>query len=279
MSIVSASASNNIDMVKQCLDKGAKADECGSTQVTALMYACANAYEDIIQLLLQHGADPFFQDSTGAFPLYYAMGYHANYSTICSIIELGITHEQINKVTLTGSNALIYGCQRNSSLQSMELLLKHNININHQTKDGSTALMFAVQKNNIDIIYLLLKYNCNIYLKNNMNQMAIELTSNKIIIQLLNQQLFNDYFAKREFDRILEMKGIYLTYSRKIKKSFDICGLCLQHPVNCKLCCNHIFCIECIATYYYHSNNSNCPICRNPVGSNITMICDRTSFI
>jgi ankyrin repeat protein len=81
---------------------------------------------------------------------------------------------KINHCNFNYHNALTYICDANLKFlyydrlndiyKIAKLLIKNNININHRTQFGVTALMFAHKHNNNKLIKLLLKYDkTNLY--------------------------------------------------------------------------------------------------------------------
>ena len=62
----------------------------------------------------------------------------------------------LTKITKDGSTALMYATHR-GDIDIVRLLLERGADPNKQTKDGWTPLMYATEKGNIDIVRLLLE--------------------------------------------------------------------------------------------------------------------------
>ncbi len=74
-------------------------------------------------------------------------------------------------------------------LHIITLLLEKKANINAQNRDGFTAIMIAARANNKELVMLLLKYNPDLNLKNNKEQIAQELTTNVDLQRALRPKL------------------------------------------------------------------------------------------
>ena len=70
-------------------------------------------------------------------------------------------------------------------VENIKLLLDNGADINFQNYNGLTALMFAVKKNSIRAIRLLLKFNPNFFIKDKNGQTVFDLARNKEIKELL----------------------------------------------------------------------------------------------
>ncbi len=79
----------------------------------------------------------------------------------------------------------LMGASHNAHLT--ELLLKKGAgrSINHKFSNGSTALHFAAQKNNIDVVRLLLDAGADKQIANNRNQTAVDLAKDEKVIDLI----------------------------------------------------------------------------------------------
>lgn len=101
---------------------------------TLLHYACRKVKHDIVQLLLNHDADPNIPDTAGDTTL---------------------------------SSAIVFG-----DIPIIQLLLQHNVNINGTLADGTTPLMLSVLATRPKF-ELLLSSGANIHLRNNMGRTAL----------------------------------------------------------------------------------------------------------
>ncbi len=114
------SALNSPELMRALLDGGANPNQRDSQGLPLLARAIGND-SPVVELLLQHGADPNVQDTAhGLTALHYAAG--------------------------------------NPRLATAQVLLKHDAKVNVQSKDGKTPLHFAVRNGNQEFTTLLLEH-------------------------------------------------------------------------------------------------------------------------
>ncbi len=139
-----ACSHRNVTAVKQLIHKGANVNVLDKNEYTPLHHVCFWNYFEIARLLIEHGAD--VNISTKKFkttPLHFAC---------------------------------LYAEKKNSSI--VELLLKNNANVNAQNFEENTPLHFAVQKEYIEIVKLLLSVDgIDAFHKNIYGQTPLDLVS------------------------------------------------------------------------------------------------------
>ncbi|KAJ0172637.1 hypothetical protein K1T71_011776 [Dendrolimus kikuchii] len=109
---------------------------------TPLHHACLNGHKDIVRQLLSVEASPCIVDAKGATPLHLA--------------------------AFNGHSEIV------------RLLLAHNnppVDINKQTKDQETALLFAAQFDHVDVVAQLMARGADVKLKNIRNEGPLELAA------------------------------------------------------------------------------------------------------
>jgi ankyrin repeat protein len=119
---------------------------------------------DVIQLLLQNGANPNYVDEKGFTPLMSAC-VSGNADAIHLLFKVGLTKQTVNNVDQEGNNALIMAVSSNE-IEAVTALLTdgqgQGIDINHQNKNGRTALMEAINNYEPDeIVGVLLEHNAD----------------------------------------------------------------------------------------------------------------------
>jgi len=135
---------NNIEMVRECLEHGANANQKGKNGRTALIRAVENNRNDIVLLLINHGADVNLSDDVrGTLPILIA-SRKGNVDIVRILIEKGA---DINKQDKYGKNALFYACvERKPDI--VEVLIENNANEVHCDKyiNQYSSVKIAVQK-------------------------------------------------------------------------------------------------------------------------------------
>ena len=120
-------------------------------RATALYVACQHAHYDITSILLQANADPNIQTENGWTPL--TIASRKNYT---NIVQLLIEHgADINyRLTVTGATALIIASEHGHT-DIVRILLEKGADTRIESANGDTALGVA---GNVDIVEMLHPY-------------------------------------------------------------------------------------------------------------------------
>lgn len=137
--LLDAAYKGDSSLTSSLLEAGANANAASYDSTTALMYATAGGYTAIVQLLLNAGARP----------------------------DLG---------TDIQTSPLISGVSSSFDL-IVQILLDANANPDIRDGQGMTALMYAVQINNVNLAWLLIKSGASIELENFARQRAIHIAT------------------------------------------------------------------------------------------------------
>ncbi|XP_019857878.1 PREDICTED: ankyrin repeat domain-containing protein 50-like [Amphimedon queenslandica] len=157
---------------------------------TALMYASANGYHQVVELLLNKNPDINIQDNEGWTALMHASVNDPDiniqdiiYGMTALMLASNKGHHQVVELLLSknpdiniqdndGQTALMYACH-NGHHQVVKLLLHKNPDINIQDNDGQTALMYACHNGHHQVFQLLLSKNPDINIRDNDGQTAL----------------------------------------------------------------------------------------------------------
>lgn len=164
-----------IEMIKLLFTKNIPSD-CKNH---ALINAVYNNKIKLIQFLLDNGADVNCMINNYSPLLIIVIEDYNNDSSniIKLLLEKGADITLANK---DGNNSLMRACCRSHGhyiIENVQLLLSKEIGINCQNNNGFTALMFAAQCGNFDIIKLLLAKGADATLKNKNGRTARDLTT------------------------------------------------------------------------------------------------------
>ncbi len=146
-------------------------DQSGKTQFnkTALMHAIENADKDIVDLLLNQSINVNEKDTMGRTPLMYAAVRNYCVEILKLLLDKG-KNIDINATDSEGNNALIYAVDR-GNIDAVKLLLqKKELDINKKNNKNETALTFAIRRNNLELVKLLLEKGADV---NNANKLGI----------------------------------------------------------------------------------------------------------
>lgn len=119
---------------------------------TALGMACLGGHLEAARWLLDHGANPNYQDPHGDSPLMDSV-FVGNLDLVNLLIERGA---QVDLPFENGGTALSLACL-NGKLEIARTLISHGADINHQNRIGETAMMDAAEKGHDDLVELILK--------------------------------------------------------------------------------------------------------------------------
>ncbi|KAL3108703.1 hypothetical protein niasHT_017618 [Heterodera trifolii] len=131
---------------------------------SALWSAFFRQHIDIVDLLLEKGADPNEpvvgrenDINTNMTPLYLAV-FNANLPLCRVLVDRGAN---IDLGTDFATTPLMIACKR-SQMEIVSFLIENGADINLQNGDGKTALMTACSRGNVDIVRLLLSHGANV---------------------------------------------------------------------------------------------------------------------
>ena len=168
----SAACQRRVRRVRRVLDPpecNAKSD----TGLTALMFACAKGFKDIVQMLLKHpDIDCNARCNFGVTALVNAC--HKGHKEVVQMLlnQPGIDGNV--RCNDDGKTALMYACLHGKK-DIVQILLNHSdIDCNVRSNEGMTALMYAIQIGNKDIVQMLLNHSsidCNV--RNNEGMTAL----------------------------------------------------------------------------------------------------------
>lgn len=146
--IIRAAALDQVEDVRSLIAMGADVNAHDPMDATPLSYAVRSGsrkrgHVPVLQLLLQHGANPNVSVSCRLTPLMYAVERGD-----VKAVELLLAHKaNVNATTHEGHTALM-GASILGSTEIVSLLLKHGADVNAKTRDGQTALTLAAANRN-----------------------------------------------------------------------------------------------------------------------------------
>ncbi|VDM39507.1 unnamed protein product [Toxocara canis] len=159
------SESSSVDDIRNLLKAGAHIDAQDDCEDTALMLAVKSGRRAVVEFLLDSGADPTIVDERDRTPLHHAVAVQS-----IEIVQLLLDTGRINVDALDVDNrtALIV-CAKYDMMgpEIAELLLKAKADVactgdkSATNYDGKTALHFAAQHSNLEIIKVLIQHGAN----------------------------------------------------------------------------------------------------------------------
>ncbi|XP_055906458.1 putative ankyrin repeat protein RF_0381 [Eupeodes corollae] len=159
------------EITKLLLTSGAKVNDPDGNNKrrkfldTPLHFAALNGHLEIVEMLLDKGANIHAKNQYGATPLQASI-----FRNKLDVVELLLKRggAPLNEKKSNGITCLHRAVQK-GSLRAVEMLLKYKVNVNAVTRtyrrDGQTPLHFAAEKGNDRIVQLLLKNGADVEAK------------------------------------------------------------------------------------------------------------------
>lgn len=202
-----AAKNSDLQIVQELLEYGANVDRANKEEQTPLLLAVINrAHLDVVKALLYRGAYVNSSDKDGWTPLMYAAKMRS-LDVADALISAGANLNMTNDKGYTVLHLELMGA---ANLDMLKLLIHAGADVNRLTPDGLTPLMYAVKySNNAEITILLLHAGVEVNARENSNGMtalmiaAVENENQEIIFILLNSgadATMRDYSDRRVVD-------------------------------------------------------------------------------
>jgi hypothetical protein len=158
----------SLDIIRLLVENGARL-EVG--EETALMMAVKRP--EAIRYLLQHGADPNYQNSFGKTALFYAVQYNA-LESMRMLIEGGA---EVNHALKTRD-------------EIFDAVIESQYSIDYFASEAEmTPLMYAAQYASLPLIRLLVEQGADIHKKNCAGSQAVDYLEDNLMLQKAEQEL------------------------------------------------------------------------------------------
>ncbi len=172
---------NDLRTVKAGLQQGLNANLVSPKGHTCLSMATIGGHHQMIELLLDFGAD-VDQKSRNVTALMYAAAQN-KFECARSLLNAGADTE----ATTAAQKVALHYATAQGHEKMVQLLLQFGANVDATDRDGNSALLTAAQKGNKNVVSMLLKHGANKSLKNKSRQTAYQIakSSNPTIAKLL----------------------------------------------------------------------------------------------
>ena len=165
MEAAGKSNENVVQVVEQLLNAGANPHQLTNTGLTALMRAVQyNCNFGVVQALLRAGTDPNVHSTKGLTALMYALQYgHMRPELAQKVVQALLRADADPNVTSDFGITALMSAIANGYVEVVQALLRAgadpNVHIDYRLKctpNGMSALMYAVQRKNLDIFKKLI---------------------------------------------------------------------------------------------------------------------------
>lgn len=186
--LIAACVYNNIDLTERLIRHGANVHAGSHLGISVLAAACFSKNSDMVDLIIKNGANidqplkdnksllTLLAENSGdveAMQLLIDRGAVINTKGLTPLmcaagsgqeaaVELLLKHQaEVNALDTDGRSVLMYAIAGKNS-KIMELLIQHGANFNAGNSDVCTPLMYGVLCNNSDAIILLIKHGADL---------------------------------------------------------------------------------------------------------------------
>jgi len=149
--LMEASIDGSQERISSLLESGTDVNQKNNYGWTALSHAARNGRFEVAKFLIEKGADVNAVDETGWTPLIRA-AQKGQTKVVKLLIESGA---DVNAANHDGWTALMWASLREKLKTVKYLVTVKGINLNHQSKDGRSAIMISITENNNDILIVL----------------------------------------------------------------------------------------------------------------------------
>ena len=147
----------NVEVVQALLNHGADVNKSDKHGKTALFAAAGQGNAEVVQALLSHGADVNKSFVLGKTALHAAVE-QGNVEVVQALLSHGA---DVNKSDADGFTAL-HTAARQGNVEVVQALLSHGADVNKSDADGFTALHTAARQGNVEVVQALLSHGADV---------------------------------------------------------------------------------------------------------------------
>jgi len=166
--LVLAAEFNQSETVRYLIESGANVNLYSDTGIcqTPLMAACIDGHDDVVQVLLNLGADIDLCPDSAEKPIILA-AQNYKFKTVKLLIEKGADPNEVNVYDGYIGRSLLHYAAEKGDLDMINFLLEKNADINLQDEMGYTPLMIADEHDKKEAIEFLLEKGANRQVEDN----------------------------------------------------------------------------------------------------------------
>ena len=203
-SIMSAAiGTGDCDTVRWLIEKGVHVNHCDKNGLTAVLYAAQQGHLDVLKLLKERGTNIHVQSEMGSNSIMSAAIGTGDCDTVRWLIEKGVDVNHCDKNGFTavlnaaqqgnldvlkllkerganihvqsemGRNSIMSAATGTGDCDTVRWLIEKGVDVNHCDKNGLTAVHYAAQKGNLDVLKLLKENGVNIHAQTKMGENSI----------------------------------------------------------------------------------------------------------
>lgn len=155
--LIVASAIGSEEVVEWLIERGANVNARTGYGDTPILYASSCGSAPIVRRLIRAGASIYDRNIYGCTPIMYAAS-SGDYDSVSLLLREGAGLEDHNDVQYS----LLMMAVFSGDERMVQLLIDRGVSLNDRDIHGRTALMHAIRKEKVEIIRLLLEANCEV---------------------------------------------------------------------------------------------------------------------
>ena len=165
-----SSLMHDISIVKFLLEQGVNVNTTDRNGRTALHEAAFLGLSELVQLLLDFGADPSIADKDNRIPWMHAVSFNRS-----SVLKILTDKCDLSTYQIGGRSVMHLACS-SGCLNTIDMLLEQGIKLDIVSEDGLTPLMEAVKADMPHCVdYLIEKKKCDVNFVSEKNQSALSI--------------------------------------------------------------------------------------------------------
>ena len=191
-----AAQQGNVNVLKLLQHRGANIDQVDSTGTNSIMFSLTNGDCETVRWLTENGVDVNVSDYEGITAVHGA-------ACLGKLEVLKLLHKSganIRQKNSYGQNSIMLASTGTSDCETVRWLIEHGVDVNDSDKLGKTAVHYAAQKGNIDVLKLL--HNKGAYIHEVANSTgvnsiiaALQGTNSKFFLWLIEQDVNVNCFS------------------------------------------------------------------------------------
>ncbi|KAI5947841.1 ankyrin repeat, SAM and basic leucine zipper domain-containing protein 1 isoform X1 [Manis javanica] len=180
-----ALSTGNIPLVEELLDSGISVDSSFQYGWTPLMYAASISNAELVQVLLDRGANASFNKDKQTI-LITACSAHGSEEQILKCVELLLSRNADPNVACRRLMTPVMYAARNGHPHVVALLVAHGAEVNAQDENGYTALMWAAHQGHKKVVLKLLELGANKVVQTKDGKTASEIAKRNKHLEIFN---------------------------------------------------------------------------------------------
>ncbi|XP_002737915.1 fibronectin type 3 and ankyrin repeat domains protein 1-like [Saccoglossus kowalevskii] len=169
--LMSAAQKGYLNIVELLIEYGADVNFQNDSGKNALMLSCFAGHIEVVKLLKSHGAQWDVRDKGGSTPMHWAVD-SANTQLLRWIILDGCPVDIRDRNS--GWSPLMRACTLGGNTEVAKTLINAGANVNTKDNDGKTPLMIAALNGHLSLVELLIQKGADVHVKNEFGKTAID---------------------------------------------------------------------------------------------------------